>query len=142
MGHPSISVGTDLVFLPNFAEQLRQPGTRFARAFHPAELRRSASKPRPQEHLGGVWAAKEAFVKAFSGLRFGQEPVIKAERLSWPELEVFADPWGRPALRAHGQLAAALAESVGEWEASISISHDGDYATAVCVMRAWGFEPG
>ncbi|MEJ5998308.1 holo-ACP synthase AcpS [Corynebacterium sp. H130] len=118
-------IGIDLVHIPSFAAQLEQPGSRFLEVFHPTELRRSLSKVNRAEHLAGCWAAKEAFVKAWSQSLYGQPPV--AEEMIWSSLIVEQDQWGRARLR----------QSLVDATAEISISHDGDYATAVCM-----FEPG
>ena len=39
MTDSNLSVGTDVVHIPSFADQLALPGTRFARVFSAAELR-------------------------------------------------------------------------------------------------------
>lgn len=128
-----MSMGIDLVYIPAFAEQLRMPGSRFEHVFSAGELRRAAAKPnarRREEHLAGLWAAKEAFVKAWSAQHFGQPPAIAPERLQWQEIEVTQDPFGRPKLRLLG----GVAKHVGIDEAEVSISHDHEYATAICVL--------
>lgn len=114
--------GIDLVHIPSFAAQLEQPGSRFLDFFHPTELRRSLSKLDRATHLAGCWAAKEAFVKAWSQSLYGQPPV--AQEMVWAEVWVEQDQWGRVRLRQ--SLVSATTE--------ISISHDGDYATAVCLF--------
>ncbi|WP_315187850.1 4'-phosphopantetheinyl transferase superfamily protein, partial [Corynebacterium durum] len=58
------AIGIDLVHIPSFAEQLRQPGSRFHRVFSAFERRHANQKLDPDQHLAGRWAAKEAFVKA------------------------------------------------------------------------------
>lgn len=115
-------VGIDLVHIPSFAAQLEQPGSRFIEVFHASELRRSLAKTNRAEHLAGCWAAKEAFVKAWSQSLYGQPPV--AEEMIWSSLVVEQDQWGRVRLRQ--SFVAARVE--------ISISHDRDYATAVCLF--------
>ncbi|QTH59385.1 holo-ACP synthase [Corynebacterium hindlerae] len=115
-------VGIDLVHIPGFATQLEQSGSRFLEVFHPLELRRATGKTNRTQHLAGCWAAKEAFVKAWSQSMYGQPPV--AEEMIWSQLCVEQDQWGRVRLRQ--DLVAAHVE--------ISISHDGDYATAVCLL--------
>ena len=84
-------------------------------------------------HAGGLWAAKEAFIKAWSCALFGSPPRIGADDVDWPEIEVIHDEWNRPALALHGDIAAACEESLGAlstWSALVSISHDGEYAIA------------
>lgn len=97
-------LGIDLVHLPEFAEQLTTGGDLFLRkAFHTTELR-----SRKLDHLGGVWAAKEAVVKA-GALTPG----------NWLDIRITYDADGRP--RAY----------VGLDEYELSIAHHGDYAVAV-----------
>ena len=131
-----IAIGTDLVHIPAFAEQLAQPGSSFMDVFSAGERRLASTRtgPRNAEHLAGRWAAKEAFIKAWSQAIYGQPPVIPEEQVQWALIEVRADRWGRVALDIAPALAEQVRGSVGEFSTSLSISHDGDYATAVCVL--------
>jgi holo-[acyl-carrier protein] synthase len=66
-------VGIDVVSIPDFAEQVDQPGTVFAETFTPGERRDAADKSSvAARHLAARWAAKEAVIKAWSGSRFAQ----------------------------------------------------------------------
>ena len=142
-------LGVDLVSLPEFAAQVREPGSAFlAGVLTPREARRvraraaatSGTQPgsvRYDEavarHAGGLWAAKEAFIKAWSCALFGRPPRIGADDVDWREIEVIHDEWNRPALALHGDVAAACEESLGApstWRARVSISHDGECAIA------------
>ena len=82
--------------------------------------------------LAGRFAAKEAFLKAWSSARIGRAPALAD--LRWQDLEVLTDPWGRPFLRPAGATAAAVIDSVGAIELHISITHDGPVAAAVVVI--------
>ncbi|MEJ5928654.1 holo-ACP synthase [Corynebacterium sp. H128] len=115
-------VGIDLVHIPGFSEQLARPGSHFGEVFHPTELRRALGKPSREQHLAGCWAAKEAFVKAWSQSMYGRPPV--AAETIWSQVVVQQDQWGR----------VRLQQSLVDATVEISISHDGDYATAVCVL--------
>ncbi|HJG43742.1 holo-ACP synthase AcpS [Corynebacterium phoceense] len=133
------SVGTDLVHIPGFAEQLARPGTRFTGVFSAAELRLATQRfgsgsARQAEHLAGRWAAKEAFIKAWSQALYGRPPVIAPDDVDFAEIEVRADAWGRVGLEVRGAVQDAVDESLGQWTASLSISHDGDYATATVLL--------
>lgn len=135
------SVGTDLVHIPGFAEQLARPGTRFTGVFSAAELRLATQRfgsgtARQAEHLAGRWAAKEAFIKAWSEALYGRPPVIAPEAVDFSEIEVRADAWGRVGIELRGAVNDAVDESLGQWTASLSISHDGDYATATVLLVA------
>lgn len=128
-------VGVDLVHVPGFRSQLATPGSTFESVFSARELRVAAGKPDRATHLAGRWAAKEAFVKAWSQALYGRPPVIAPERLNWREIEVQPDRWGRVAVLPTGEVAAALTASVGQVGTSLSISHDGDYATATVLLE-------
>ena len=142
-------LGVDLVSLPEFAAQVREPGSAFLNGvFTPREARRvraraaATSGMQPgsarydeavTRHAGGLWAAKEAFIKAWSCALFGSPPLIGADAVDWREIEVIHDEWNRPALALHGDVAAACEESLGApstWRALVSISHDGECAIA------------
>ena len=125
-------LGLDLVDLAGFRGQLAQPGTTFVEgAFTEAERREAEARPDhdPARHLAARYAAKEAFLKAWSGAAFGRTPVLVGVDLR--EIEVVSDGYGRPALRLHGR----LRELVGEVAVHVSLSHDGGVAGAVVVLE-------
>lgn len=100
-------VGIDLVYIPEFAKNLDGSGEAFLlRTFLPVEL-----KNKKAEHLAGLFAAKEAVIKAVS-LPIG----------SWLEIEITSD--SKP-----------VAIVSGEINIDISISHHGDYAVAVAIKK-------
>ena len=104
---PIRAVGLDLVGVESFAEQLGSVGSAFAeRTFTVGELRAAGGHSGAAQHLAGRYAAKEAFVKAFSGARPGRAPAIPD--MDWRQVEVVPDAWGRPTLVLHGELAAAV----------------------------------
>ena len=84
--------------------------------------------------LAARWAAKEAFIKAWSSLYYGREDPLKSSDIDWAEIEVVCDRWGRPAFRFHGRIASELDKTQEELKASLSwllsLSHDGNYAIA------------
>ena len=65
-----------------------------------------------EQRLAARFAAKEAFLKAWSGARAGRAPALESVDLR--EIEVVDDGHGRPALALHGAVAAALAELAAE----------------------------
>lgn len=131
-----ITIGTDLVHIPAFAEQLAHPGSSFIEVFSAGERRLASTRVgnRQAEHLAGRWAAKESFIKAWSQALYGRPPVIPEEDVQWALIEVRADRWGRVTLSIAPSLAEQVRESIGDFTTALSISHDGDYATATCVL--------
>lgn len=138
-----IGTGIDLVDVQSFSRQLDLPGTTLADGtFTRVELADgvAAARSAPADpmararRLAGRFAAKEAFTKAWSSAGRGAPPVL--QRISWPEIEVRNDPWGRPSLVLHGTVAAAVEASIGTVDLNLSISHDGDAAIAMVVIDA------
>ncbi len=72
------------------------------------------------QSAAGLWAAKEAFSKA----------VGKGLNLSFKEIEIVHGELGEPSYLLHGQ-ASALADGAA---LSLSITHEGGMAAAICVM--------
>ncbi|MCS4532567.1 holo-ACP synthase [Corynebacterium sp. ES2730-CONJ] len=122
-------IGVDMVHIPGFSEQLHTVGSQFSRSFSPRELRIASTKPLRDAHLAGRYAVKEAFIKAWSQSNYGQPPTI--DSLDFSDIEVVVDVWGRPRLELQGRVAEVFPSS----DIQISISHDGDYATAICLIN-------
>ncbi|MGO9583701.1 MAG: 4'-phosphopantetheinyl transferase superfamily protein [Acidimicrobiales bacterium] len=97
-------VGIDLVFIPEFRERLEvSAGKLMQKAFSPSEI-----NGHQLEHLAGLWAAKEAVVKAAA-----------TAPDKWTDIVISHDASGKPHAR------------IGAQEFAVSISHHGDYAVAV-----------
>jgi holo-[acyl-carrier protein] synthase len=113
-----VGVGIDVVDVVRFGQTLdRTPALR-QRVFTDAE------RELPMGSLAGRFAAKEALAKAL-GAPTG---------LSWLDAEIRNDPDGKPLLTMTGGV-AALADRLGATGAHLSISHDGDIASAVVVLE-------
>ncbi len=127
-------LGMDLVDLTAFAEQLAAPGSAFAGAtFTAAEQATAAGASGAAAHLGGRFAAKEAFIKAFSSALLGRAPVIAD--LDWREIEVANDAWGRPHLLLHGRVAEAVHRWLGRVRISLTMTHEPLTAGAVVLIE-------
>lgn len=101
-------VGVDLVHISEFQKQLITGGATFLqKAFNESELGKEDA-----DHLAGVWAAKEAVVKA-GGLKIAH----------WTDIHITYDTSGRPSA------------TVGDEQYDISIAHHGDYAVAVAMKK-------
>ena len=128
---PIVGVGIDVVSIAEFAEQVDQPGTVFAETFTPGERRDAADKSSlAARHLAARWAAKEAVIKAWSGSRFAQRPVLP-EGIH-RDIEVITDMWGRPKVRLSG----GIAEHLEYVTVHVSLTHEGDIAAAVAILEA------
>lgn len=117
-----LRVGIDLVQLSRVAESLATFGDRFlTRVFTPDEVAYATAAPAETvPRLAARLAAKEAAKKALS-----------TEGIGWRDIEVRRAPSGAPSLRLHGPAAAAAPDA----DLAVSLSHEGDYATAVVVMH-------
>ncbi len=125
-----VGVGIDLVSIPDFAEQVDQPGTVFAETFTPGVRRDAADKSSSAaRHLAARWAAKEAVIKAWSGSRFAKRPMLP-EGIH-RDIEVVTDMWGRPKVR----LAGAIGEHLKDVIIHLSMTHERDTAAAVVVLE-------
>ena len=132
---PVLGVGIDLVGVAGFAEQLASAGSTFTqRTFSRAEQLAAAGPAGAPQHLAGRFAAKEAFIKAFSAAMTGRAPAVAD--LDWREIEVRQDHWGRPVLQLHGQVGIAVAATLGEITCHLSITHEPAMAGAVVVLES------
>ncbi|MBC9226298.1 holo-ACP synthase [Aeromicrobium sp. 636] len=134
---PVIGTGIDLVDVSGFAEELRRPGTRAGSAFTAAERRDARSSPSgpgrrtPELEMASLaarWAAKEAFIKAWSESLWGEPPVM--DEHVHASIEIIRDAWGRPRVRLLGEVAKRLPDVA----IHVSLSHDGAYATAMVTL--------
>ena len=131
-----LGIGADLVQISGFCQQLDQDGTRFHRVFTARERRYCARVDDTDASLAARWAAREAFVKAWSGTLLGRPPVLGDTPELFSLIEVVNDAWSRPSLVLHGSVADAFAQSVPDAVIHLSLSHDGDYAQAVVFISA------
>lgn len=122
-------IGIDLVHIPSFKDQLDQPGTKFEQVFTSGERSDVHSRgSHPARHFAARWAAKEAVIKAWSESIFGEPPLL--DEGIYHLIELVTDAWGRPRIVLHGEVAKRLPDV----SLNVSLSHDGDYATAYVVM--------
>ena len=120
-----VGLGTDLCEVPRIAEAVARHGDRFLeRLFRPGEVRRPRSSPAFAEHVAGLFAAKEAAMKALgTGMR----------GVAFREIEIAREKGGPPRLAFHGR-AARRAEALGVKAAHVSITHTRALASAVVVL--------
>ena len=112
-------VGIDLVQVSRIAESLARFGDAFlARVFTAEE---AAYARRDPQRLAARFAAKEAVKKA-----------LTLDAVAWRELEVVRLASGACEMVLHG---AARARA-GGCKLALSMSHEGDYATAIVIAYA------
>jgi len=116
-------VGIDLVQISDVARSLDALGDRYMRRlFTDGEIAYCTASPEMSSaRFAARFAAKEATLKALR---------LHDHGLDWRAIEVRQTPAGWCDLQLHGE-AAALADRAGWISASLSLSHEGDYATAM-----------
>ena len=129
-------VGTDVVDIAGFREQLDDSASGFVSAtFTGQEQVYANRKPQPYASLAARFAAKEAFIKAWSGSRYGYPP--QSLHVDLREIEVIQDGYGRPRLQLHGQVQTLVNRVNSAHRTHLSISHDGDIASAFVVFETF-----
>jgi holo-[acyl-carrier protein] synthase len=120
-----VGLGLDVVERDRIDAALARFGQRFlARVLTPAE--RATLPPQPSARVAGLFAAKEAAVKALgTGFALG---------IGFAHLEILPDALGRPVLGLSGP-AKARADALGVTGWHVSISHGRDTAVAVVVLE-------
>jgi holo-[acyl-carrier protein] synthase len=122
-----LGLGLDVVDLTRLAAVLERHGERFeARICRPGEAREALSAERRLHHLGGLFAAKEAVLKAL-GTGWSQG-------MGFRQVTVGRDEAGRPTVTLHGA-ARERASELGVRVVHLSITHDGRTAAAVAVLE-------
>lgn len=117
---PRIRVGIDLVQISRVAESLQRFGERFLRrVYTDGEIDYACSAPASVgERLAARFAAKEATKKA-----------LELDAVGWREIEVRRGAGGACDLVLYGAARAAA----GAARLALSMSHDGNQATAVVI---------
>jgi holo-[acyl-carrier protein] synthase len=118
-----IRVGVDLVRVSRIAESLQLFGERFMRRLFTAdEIAYATAVPAlTPERLAARFAAKEAARKA----------LCAPDGIGWRQIEVRRTPSGACDLVLHD----AAARAAGTGMTAVSLSHEGDYATAVVIIQ-------
>ncbi|MBR5012434.1 MAG: holo-ACP synthase [Clostridia bacterium] len=117
-----MKVGIDLVDIKRFENK---PQNFFEKIFTKAEITYCTSYKNPSPNFAGHFAAKEAVMKALGhGL----------EEISFLDIEIFHEQTSAPKVKLSGN-AQKFAEELGLKNFEISISHDGGFATAICIAN-------
>lgn len=119
-------IGTDLVHIPRIAEMLKKYGDKAAqRILDDSEFEQFQKNQQPAAFLAKRFAAKEATAKALgTGFRDG---------LSLQHIAVRNNSLGKPELVFNAYAEQLLSEKNIQ-TAMLSLSDDGDYATAYVVL--------
>ncbi len=121
----ALRVGTDLVSIDTVRDSIRDHAEHYLeRVYTEREVQDCrTAKGIDAERLAARFAAKEATLKVLRP---------REEGIPWNSIEVRRDPSGWVELALSGP-AAALANEAGVSELSLSIAHEGAFASAVVV---------
>lgn len=117
-----IGLGQDLQLISAMAgaTALREPGVFFT----DGECAHVAASATPEATLAGLFSAKEALFKALP----------EQTGSYWTDIELVHERRGAVKVRLHGALEAVF--RANHWQAQVSISHSGEYASAVAIIWA------
>lgn len=122
-----LGVGIDLVQISRITESLETFGDRFLqRVFTDAEIAYASAVPSQMApRLAARFAAKEATIKVLG---------LVDQPMNWRDIEVRRGPSGACEMALRGG-AGEAAQIRGLSELAVSLSHEGDYATAIVIAR-------
>ena len=119
---PILGIGNDIIEIERIRESMDTHGQRFlSKLFTTKEQDYCLAHQDPVPHIAGRFAAKEAIAKAL-GTGFG-------EHTSWLDMEILADPSGKPVVHFSAKLEAKLQGTA----VMVSISHCRSYASAFAI---------
>ncbi|MEO0271122.1 MAG: holo-ACP synthase [candidate division WOR-3 bacterium] len=119
----NIKIGVDLIEIERIIKAYERFGERFLKKiFTEREIEYALKRKNPFPHLAGRFAAKEAVMKAL-GTGFGKGVYFK-------NIEIIREPGFEPEVKLHGK----TKEKFKNKKFSLSITHDGKYALAFCIM--------
>jgi len=119
-----LGIGVDVESIDRFRNRLKGKNKKFyERIFTPLELEYCFNKKDPYPHLAARFAAKEAVIKAFSGLK----------KLYFSNIEVKNNDKGKPYLKILAKGQNSKEEVINE-KVLLTISHSDKYAVAFVVV--------
>jgi len=119
-----LGLGNDIISIKRIEEAIEKRGQRFLdRIFTQTEQEYCLKHKESSRNFSGRFAAKEAAAKAI-GTGLGQT-------VNWLDIEIINDASGKPNVK----LSQKLADTLGNVEFLISISHCKEYAIATAIMQ-------
>ncbi len=120
-------IGIDLVSVSRISHKLTANNSLRDTIFAPAEIAYCEAAVNKMQHYAARFAVKEAFLKAA-----GKGLLLGAEALR--EIELKHNEDGKPEIELHGKMAQRAATE--QWVSiQVSVSHEGDMATAMVIIE-------
>lgn len=126
----AISCGVDIIRISRIRDVFNRKGDLFLNRVYTRSEAIACANSRGElsmESLAARFSAKEAVSKALG-------TGIWRQGIGFTDIEISVDTSGKPTLLLHGAALCAF-ERLGGKSSSVSISHDGDLAVAMCVME-------
>ncbi len=121
-----LGIGVDIVELQRIGRLYGKHGETFVNRFcNPGECQERQGQAMI-EHLGGLFSAKEAVMKALG--------TGWAQGLGFRQIEVVRNAAGAPSVELHGK-AAEQSSALGVRSIHLTISHEQKYAVAMAVLE-------
>jgi holo-[acyl-carrier protein] synthase len=122
-----VGIGIDLVSIQRIGNKLGGSDALRDTIFAPAEIEYCEKAANKMQHYAARFAVKEAFLKAVGkGLLLGTTALR--------EIEVYQNEEGRPFIKLHHNL-NTLRITEGWTSIQVSVSHEGDMATAIVILE-------
>jgi len=119
-------IGTDLVCIDRIKRAIEKNERFPEKIFTAQEISYCSQKANPYQSYAGRFAAKEAVMKALGTGWNG--------KISWQDIEVVVDQYGKPILRVHNATKLFMTECNIKYS-HLSISHDSNFACAFVVLE-------
>lgn len=120
-------IGIDLVSIQRMGNKLAANNALRDTIFAAAEIEYCEKATNKMQHYAARFAVKEAFLKAVGkGLLLGTAALR--------EIEVYQNEDGKPLIKLHNSL-EILRTTHGWTSLHVSISHEGDMATAIVILE-------
>ena len=121
-----MKLGNDIIEIERIRQAIERSSSFVERVYTPHEIDYCESRNKGRyESFGGIYAAKEAFIKALgTGMRHG----------SWQDIEIYHDELGAPLIRLQDTF-KNIYETSGYTNIHVSISHCKEYAMSTVILE-------
>lgn len=121
-----VGVGIDIVSIEDIERSLKDNKRFLERVYRPGERLYCESRSQPLQHFAGLFAAKEAMMKALG--------TGWAQNIQWNNIEVIHQTSGKPEIVLHDS-AKECADLLKATTIHISITHNQLFANAVAILE-------